>query len=222
MNLLVIAAHPDDEVLGCGGTIARHAARGDRVDVLVVTRGAPELYSKDQVRQLRKELEAAHAVLGISAVHFLDFPAPRLDLIPSHEIADAVGAHIESIRPDAVYIPHRGDLHSDHRCVSAAALVAARPVNSHAVRRLLSYEVLSETEWAAPVAQDAFLPSVFVDISEHLEKKKQAMAAYKSQLKEFPHPRSLRAVECLARLRGSAAGVPAAEAFALIREISAA
>jgi LmbE family N-acetylglucosaminyl deacetylase len=209
-------------VLGCGGTIARHAARGDRVDVLVVTRGAPELYSEEQVRQLRKELEAAHAILGISAVHFLDFPAPRLDLIPSHEIADAVEAHITSIRPDAVYIPHRGDLHSDHRCVSSAALVAARPINSHAVRRLLGYEVLSETEWAAPVAQDAFLPSVFVDISDHLEKKKQALAAYKSQLKEFPHPRSLRAVECLARLRGSAAGVPAAEAFALIREIQAA
>ena len=219
MNILVIAAHPDDEVLGCGGTIARHATRGDRVDVLIVTRGSPELYSNDQVKQLRKELETAHAILGISAVHFLDFPAPRLDLIPSHEVADSIGAHITSIRPDAVYIPHRGDLHSDHRCVFGAALVAARPVNDHTVRRLLSYEVLSETEWAPPIAEDAFLPSVFVDIHGQLEKKKQAMAAYKSQLKEFPHPRSVEAVEYLARLRGSTVGVPAAEAFQLIREI---
>jgi LmbE family N-acetylglucosaminyl deacetylase len=219
MNILVVAAHPDDEVLGCGGVIARHVSRGDRVDVVVVTRGAPDLYDENQVKTLRKELEAAHALLGISAVHFLDFPAPRLDLIPSHELADAIGAHITSIRPDIVYIPHRGDLHSDHRCVFSASLVAARPIGSRVVRRLLSYETLSETEWAAPIAEDAFLPSVFVDIRGQLEKKKQAMAAYRSQLREFPHPRSLQGVESLARLRGSTAGVPAAEAFQLIREI---
>jgi LmbE family N-acetylglucosaminyl deacetylase len=219
MNILVIATHPDDEVLGCGGTIARHASRGDRVDVLVVTRGAPDLYSDEQVGRLRKELEAAHAILGVSAVHFLDFPAPRLDLVPAHELADSIGAQLAAIRPATVYIPHRVDLHSDHRCVFGAALVAARPIDSPVVRRLLSYETLSETEWAAPVAEDAFLPSVFIDIGAYLEQKQQALAAYRSQLKEFPHPRSLQAVECLARLRGSTAGVPAAEAFQLIREI---
>ncbi len=219
MNILVVATHPDDEVLGCGGVIARHASRGDRVDVVVVTRGAPDLYSEDQVKQLRKELESAHAILGVSAVHFLDFPAPKLDLVPSHELADAIGAQIASIRPAAVYLPHRGDLHSDHRCVFAAALVAARPIDTAAVRRVLSYETLSETEWAEPVAEDAFLPSVFIDIGPHIEKKLKAMAAYRSQLKEFPHPRSLQAVECLARVRGSTVGVPAAEAFQLIREI---
>ena len=219
MNILVIATHPDDEVLGCGGTIARHVSRGDRVDVLVVTRGAPDLFSEDQVKQLRKELESAHLILGISAVHFLDFPAPKLDSVPAHELADAIGTQIGSIRPAAVYIPHRGDLHSDHRSVFGAALVAARPIGNPVVRRLLSYETLSETEWAAPVAEDAFLPSVFLDITGFLEKKKQALAAYRSQLKDFPHPRSLEAVECLARLRGSTVGVQAAEAFQLIREI---
>jgi LmbE family N-acetylglucosaminyl deacetylase len=219
MNILVIATHPDDEVLGCGGTIARHAARGDRVEVLVVTRGAPDLYSDDQVKQLRKELESAHAVLGITAAHFLDFPAPRLDVVPSHELADSIGAKVAMIHPDALYIPHRGDLHSDHRCVFQAALVAARPIGPRIVRRLASYETLSETEWSAPAAEDAFLPSVFVDISRQLEQKRKAMAAYRSQLREFPHPRSLEAVECLARLRGSTAGVAAAEAFQLIREI---
>jgi LmbE family N-acetylglucosaminyl deacetylase len=219
MNILVIATHPDDEVLGCGGVIARHASRGDRVDVLVVTRGAPELYSDDQVKVLRKELESAHSILGVSAVHFLDFPAPKLDLVPAHELADAIGAQIGSIQPSVAYLPHRGDLHSDHRSVFAASLVAARPIGNRVVRKLLSYETLSETEWAAPVAEDAFLPSVFIDITGFLEKKKQAMAAYHSQLKEFPHPRSLLAVESLARLRGSTVGVQAAEAFQLIREI---
>ena len=221
MNILVIATHPDDEVLGCGGTIARHAARGDRVEVLVVTRGAPDLYSDDQVKQLRKELESAHAILGVSAAHFLDFPAPKLDVVPSHELADGIGAQLAAIRPSVVYIPHRGDLHSDHRCVFHAALVAARPIDTRIVRRLLSYETLSETEWAAPVAEDAFLPSVFVDIGPQLERKQKALAAYRSQLKEFPHPRSLQAVECLARVRGSTVGVAAAEAFQLIREIEA-
>jgi len=219
MNILVVATHPDDEVLGCGGVIARHASRGDRVDVVVVTRGAPELYDENQVKTLRRELEAAHALLGVSAVHFLDFPAPKLDLVPAYELADAISALFHSLQPAAAYIPHRGDLHSDHRSVFSAALVAARPIGKSPVLKVLSYETLSETEWSAPVAEDAFLPSVFIDISPFLDKKKQAMAAYRSQLKEFPHPRSLLAVESLARLRGSTVGVQAAEAFQLIREI---
>ncbi|MBN1440978.1 MAG: PIG-L family deacetylase [Anaerolineales bacterium] len=219
MNILVIATHPDDEVLGCGGTIARHASRGDKVDVLVVTRGSSDLYDDQQVKTLRKELDAAQAILGVSTVHFLDFPAPKLDLVPTHELADAMAKKIAELRPAATFIPHRGDLHSDHRAVFQAALVAARPIGGRIVRRLLSYETLSETEWTAPVAEDAFLPSVFLEISDFLERKKQALAAYRSQLKEFPHPRSLQAVEALARLRGSTVGVPAAEAFQLIREI---
>jgi LmbE family N-acetylglucosaminyl deacetylase len=219
MNILVVATHPDDEVLGCGGVIARHVSRGDRVDVLVVTRGAPDLYDEKQVKALRKELHAAHAILGITAVHFLDFPAPKLDLVPAYELADAIGVKMDSLRPDTAFIPHRGDLHSDHRAVFRAALVAARPIGNLPVRKILSYETLSESEWSAPVAEDAFLPSVFVDISGFLEQKKQAMAAYRSQLKDFPHPRSLLGVESLARLRGSTAGLPAAEAFQMIREI---
>lgn len=219
MNILVIAAHPDDEVLGGGGTIARHAARGDRVDVLVVTRGAPDLYSDEQVQALRKELAAAHKILGVAGAQFLDFPAPKLDQVPSYELAEGIARTITALRPSVAYLPHRGDVHGDHRAVFQAALVAARPLGGSSIRRLLSYETLSETEWAAPVAEDAFLPSVFIDISEYLEKKKQALAAYRSQIKEFPHPRSLTGVEALARVRGGTVGVAAAEAFQLIREI---
>lgn len=220
MNILVIATHPDDEVLGCGGVIARHVSHGDRVEVVVVTRGAPDLYSEDQVATLRKELHEAHSILGISVAHFLDFPAPKLDAVPLHELADSLSARMRDYRPDVVYLPHRGDLHSDHRAVFQSALVAARPIGSPSVRRLLSYETLSETEWAAPVGEDAFLPNVFIDITDFLEKKKQAMAAYRSQLKEFPHPRSLQSLESLARLRGGTAGFRAAEAFQLVRELN--
>jgi len=220
MNILVIATHPDDEVLGCGGVIARHVSHGDRVEVVVVTRGAPDLYSEDQVATLRKELHEAHSILGISVAHFLDFPAPKLDAVPLHELADSLSARMRDSRPDVVYLPHRGDLHSDHRAVFQSALVAARPIGSPSVRRLLSYETLSETEWAAPIGEDAFLPNVFIDITDFLEKKKQAMAAYRSQLKEFPHPRSLQSLESLARLRGGTAGFRAAEAFQLVRELN--
>lgn len=132
----------------------------------------------------------------------------------------SLSARMRDYRPDVVYLPHRGDLHSDHRAVFQSALVAARPIGSPSVRRLLSYETLSETEWAAPVGEDAFLPNVFIDITDFLEKKKQAMAAYRSQLKEFPHPRSLQSLESLARLRGGTAGFRAAEAFQLVRELN--
>ncbi|MGD0807852.1 MAG: PIG-L deacetylase family protein [Anaerolineales bacterium] len=219
MKILVIATHPDDEVLGCGGAIARHIARGDRVEVVIVTRGAPELYSEGQVNILRQELHAAHSILGVSVAHFLDFPAPKLDTVPQHELADSIGARIREYQPETVYFPHRGDLHSDHRAVFQSTLVAARPIGPQSVRRLLSYETLSETEWAAPIGEEAFLPNVFIDIAEFLEKKKQAMAAYRSQLKEFPHPRSLQSMESQARLRGGTAGFQAAEAFQLIREL---
>ncbi len=219
MKILVLATHPDDEVLGCGGVIARHVARGDRVEVVIVTRGAPELYSPEQVNALRQELHAAHSILGVAVAHFLDFPAPKLDQVPQHELADSIAARMREYQPETVYFPHRGDLHSDHRAVFQATLVAARPIGEQSVRRLLSYETLSETEWSAPIGEEAFLPNVFIDISDFLEKKKKAMAEYKSQLKEFPHPRSLQSLESLARLRGGTVSLQAAEAFQLIREI---
>lgn len=218
MKILVIATHPDDEVLGCGGIIVRHAAAGDSVHVLVVTRGAPEVYPAGQVEELRRELAAAHNLLGVAAVHFLDFPAPRLDTIPGHELADAIGGVLQLTQPNMVFLPHRGDLHADHRAVHQAALVAARPGGNARIEQLLSYETLSETEWGSPSPADAFLPNVFLNITDYLALKLKAIGCYRSQLKEFPHPRSLQAVEAQARLRGSTAGFAAAEAFMLIRE----
>ncbi len=219
MVVLVVATHPDDEVLGCGGVMARHAAHGDEVHVLIVTRGIPEIFPPVEIETTRDELIAAHRVLGVTGVTFLDYPAPKLDVVPGHELADAVDKVITLQQPSVVYLPHRGDIHADHRAVYQAVLVAARPVNSCPVKRLLCYETLSETEWAPPVANEAFVPSVFVDISGYLEPKLQAMACYQSQLKEFPHPRSLQAIRALAQLRGSTVSLQAAEAFMLVREI---
>lgn len=219
MVVLVIAAHPDDEVLGCGGVMARHAHLSDQVHVLVVTRGIPEIFPPEQIEETRRELEAAHRVLGVSGVHFLDFPAPRLDMIPGHEVADSISQVIRSLQPGVVYMPHRGDIHRDHRVVYHATLVAARPINDCPVRRLLCYETLSETNWAPPIGDETFIPTVFADITSYLNLKLEAMSCYRSQLKSPPHSRSLQALESLARLRGATVSLPAAEAFMLVREV---
>jgi len=219
MRVLVVAAHPDDEVFGCGGTIARHVAQGDEVCALIVTRGAPEVFPASQVETVWGELRAAHEVLGISETYALDFPAPRLDTVPGYELADGIRHYLTQLQPEIVYLPHRGDLHSDHRCVYYATLVAARPLNDFIINRLLCYETLSETEWAPPSGNDTFIPTVFIDISQYLEVKLRAAACYRSQLKNPCHPRSLETLRSQARLRGSTAGLLAAEAFMLVREI---
>lgn len=217
--VLVIATHPDDEVLGCGGVIARHADAGDDVHVLVVTRGIPELFTPEVIEGTRGELAQAHAVLGVRSVRFLDFPAPKLDVVPLHEVADAIGEVVHELRPSLVYCPHQGDLHRDHKAVFWATLVAARPVDGHRVSRILCYETLSETECGAPLPGDAFAPTVFIDITATLRRKLQACRCYRSQMKPFPHPRSVRAIAALARLRGATVGLSSAEGFTLIRDI---
>lgn len=217
--VLVIATHPDDEVLGCGGSIARCAKAGDEVHVLVVTRGIPELFCAEKIEHTRKELAAAHKVLGVLKAHFLDFPAPKLDMVPAYELAGAIGRIIAIVKPSIVYLPHGGDIHVDHKSVYYAGLVAARPINGCSVMRILSYETLSETEWASPSASEAFIPSVFVDITNDLEIKLEAMACYQSQLKSSPSSRSLRSIKNLAQLRGGTVSLAAAEAFMLVRDI---
>lgn len=197
----------------------RHVKTGDSVHVVVVTRGIPKLFPAEMVERGRSELQQAHSVLGVASVTFLDFPAPSLDTVPNYQIADRIGEVIRNIRPDIMYIPHHGDIHRDHGSAFAAALVAARPINGCSVKRILAYETLSETEWAAPSQHNAFVPSVFVDISDYLDSKLEAMSCYCSQLKELPHPRSLEAIRAQSLLRGASVGLRAAEAFVLIRDI---
>ncbi len=221
MKALVIATHPDDEVLGCGGVMARHVARGDEVHVLIVTRGAPEVFPPEAVERVREELRTAHRLLGVTDTAFLDFPAPKLDTIPHCDLSAALARHLRSLAPHTLYLPHHGDIHLDHRAVHHATLVAARPTGNCPFRRLLAYETLSSTEWAPPVAADAFVPTVFVDITPYLDLKLRAMACYQSQLNTPPGGRSLEALEALARLRGATVGCAAAEAFVLVREIEA-
>lgn len=220
MKVLAIAPHPDDEVLGCGGVLLKHSLEGDDVFVLIVTRGTPKLYKDEQVENVRLEAKAAHKVLGIKETSFLDFHAPELDITSQAEISRALSKYIYQKKIDCLYLPHRGDIHHDHAAVFNAGLVAARPVGSYSVKNIFAYETLSETEWAPPFGDDAFIPTHFVDISDTFTAKQEALSCFKSQVREFPNPRSLEAVEALAKFRGATVGVPKAEAFMTIRTIT--
>lgn len=217
---LVIAPHPDDEVLGCGGTIARLADSGQEVHVAIVTRGYEPAFSAEGVEQVRGELAEAHKILGVAQCHFLDLPAAALDTLPGADINAAIGKLVQTISPDTLFLPFLGDVHRDHQLVFNAGLVAARPRGPDVPRRIYAYETLSETNWAAPGISETFAPNVFFDVSETIERKLNAFARFESQVKPFPDERSLKTIEALATVRGSTVYVASAEAFVLIREIS--
>lgn len=217
---LVVAPHPDDEVLGCGGTIARLADAGQEVHVAIVTRGYEPAFSDEQVERVRAELVEAHDVLGVTKCHFLDLPAAALDTLPGAQLNHAIGKLVGDIAPATMFLPFVGDIHRDHQLVFTAGLVAARPRGGDVPRRIYAYETLSETNWAAPGLTETFAPNTYFDVSETMERKLEAFSRFDSQIKAFPDERSLKTIESLAAVRGSTVYLPAAEAFMLIREIS--
>ena len=219
MKVLVIAPHPDDEVIGVGGTIARRAKEGHEVYVCVVTKAFPPLFSEEIVEQARNECREADKLLGAVETSFLDFPAVTLETVPRHELNGGILKTIQRINPDEVYIPHRGDMQLAHKMIVDAAMVALRPKYEHVVKRIYAYETLSETGWDIPNTVNEFIPTVYEDITETLDRKLEAMNFFKSQLGEFPDARSVGAIEALARYRGATVNVKAAEAFSLVREI---
>lgn len=219
MKVLVIAPHSDDEILGVGGTIAKHISNGDEVYVCVVSNHDVPLYTPEQKQIIRNETYEAHQYLGIKETIFLEFVAVLLREEPSYKVNAAVRDTVMRVQPEIVYMPHFGDIHSDHQIVAMASQVAVRPVGQSFVKTVYAYETLSETEWNAPHSSNSFIPNCFSDISDFLDKKLEAMAKFKSQLYDAPHPRSLKAINALAEYRGSTINVEAAEAFSLIRTI---
>ena len=218
-RVLVVAPHPDDEVLGCGGIMALLADAGRPASVAIVTRGQPPRYDAAHLAAIAAEMRAAHAVLGVEATHELGLPAAALDQVPHAELNGAMAQLFEAVRPDTVFIPFNGDVHLDHQLVFASALVAARPAGPAYPARILAYETLSETNWNAPGLTPGFIPNVFIDIAAGLDRKLAAFAAYASQVRTFPAERSPEAIAALARLRGATVHRHAAEAFVLVREV---
>ena len=221
--ILVVAAHPDDEVLGCGGTVARLAKEGRDVYVAILGEGITSRYGqREQADQ--KLVEALHArsrqvaeLLGAKGMLLHGLPDNRFDTVPLLDIVKIIEGWVEKFQPQVVYTQHGGDLNIDHAVVYRATLTALRPVAGHPVKELYAYEVPSSTEWAFNQFAPPFQPNVFVDISATLKLKLQAMQLYEGEVRSFPHPRSPEALEAIAKRWGSVAGLGAAEAFGLVR-----
>ena len=219
MKILVIAPHMDDEVLGCGGAIARHIRTGDRVSVCIVAnRAYGHLHDPALIEREKEACRRAQGILGYQDLTFLDLPDEQLDR-SQIELIVPLEAEVNVRLPELVYLPHRGDLNQDHRAVFDAALVACRPLSSHRVNGLRVYEVPSSTDQTPGMTACPFCPNFYVDISEVLPVKIAALAAYETESRTYPHPRSPEGLRAYAQKRGMEVGMAAAETFMVLRDL---
>ncbi|MBV0914158.1 PIG-L deacetylase family protein [Anianabacter salinae] len=220
-DLLVIAAHPDDEVLGAGGLMARHAAAGQKVQVAFLADGVGSRHNADigieELARRRAACDAACAILGAEVLEYGSFPDNAMDRVSVLDVTQSVEALIAAHKPRTVVTHHIGDVNVDHQMLHKAVVTACRPQTGHPVRQVMFFEVPSSTEWQVPGSAPAFAPNWFCDITETLPAKLAAMRAYAEELRDWPHPRSQAGIEALARWRGATVGVEAAEAFILGR-----
>lgn len=220
MRILVISAHPDDETIGMGGTIAKHVDSGDEVYWSIVTQAYTPTWTEEYLETARKQVFDVQKVYGIKKVFFCGFPTVRLNTVPHNELSSALQKIVNQVKPEMVYTTSQEDINLDHRIVYECTLVATRPLPGNSVRRLLCYEIGPTTRFGLPQGSSGFIPNVFNDISDHLEIKLKAMRCYKTELRQYPHPRSEEGLRLLARERGLSVGMNAAESFKLIRELT--
>lgn len=224
MNVLVVVAHPDDEVLGIGGTITRHTKQGDEVTVCILGEGITSRRNGQSsegdhstLEELRRDARRAAAILGVRHLRLFELPDNRFDTVDTLKVAKMVEQIAHSCDPEVVYTHFAGDLNIDHGITARAVLTALRPLPGTTCRRIYAFEVPSSTGWGVP--WDPFVPNVFVDIKDTLDLKLEAMAAYKTEVRSWPHPRSLEALSYRARAWGSMVGLDAAEPLMLVREV---
>lgn len=226
-NVLVIAAHPDDEVLGCGGVMARHAQEGDNVYTVILAEGLTSrrrerdrnLYS-GEFDILHKAAQKANDILGVKELRLLEFPDNRMDSMDRLDIIKELEDIINEIKPNIIYTHHVGDVNIDHRRIHEAVLTAVRPIpGNHHVDELLYFETASSTEWMTAGSAPAFVPNWYVGIEGTLHLKLKALEAYEYEMREWPHARSVKALDYLAKWRGANIGIEAAESFVLGRKI---
>jgi LmbE family N-acetylglucosaminyl deacetylase len=217
LNVLAVAAHPDDELLGLGGTIAAHAARGDRVRLAVMCEGVTRRYSPEWDLEVRKQAKEAARILGVTDLMMGNLPDQRLETIPLCDVVKEVESLIAEWQPELVYTHFGGDINRDHKVLTEAVLVAARPYSAPSVKEILMFETPSSTEWGSAVLAAAFQPNIFVDVSDFVDQKIKAFSCYTAEVRAYPHPRSLEALADRARYWGSIINRRAAEAFVLVR-----
>mgnify|MGYP002525862601 CR=1 FL=1 len=222
-NVLVFAAHPDDELLGLGGTVRRLVNEGVTVRAIIMAEGltsramSREEADLSELEELQSDAKRAAAIVGYRSIEFCGLPDNRMDNLDLLDIIKIITRYVEKYQPDTIFTHHHGDLNIDHRLTCEAVLTACRPVGNSKVHRIFSFETPSSTEWNYNYSEP-FTPNVYVDVTETLEAKVQGMSCYRSESTVFPHPRSPEALRSLGRLRGSNVGFEMAEAFMLIRE----
>lgn len=216
MKILVIAPHPDDEVLGCGGTIKRYTNENHEVSLCIMTKAYTPDWTKEFIKKRPIQIKKSCEILGIKKAYFMGLPTVKTDTIPQKRINKKLSEIIKKVNPDVIFLPHGGDLNIDHRICFESGLVATRPHLTN-IKKILTYETLSETEWGQSLKQ--FKPTTFINIKSTIKDKIKAMEQYNSEVKKFPHPRSIKVIESLAIKRGSESGFEYAEAFEIIREI---
>jgi LmbE family N-acetylglucosaminyl deacetylase len=226
MNVLCVATHPDDEVIGVGGTLRRHSENGDEVRVVILSNAEPARHEKitpevEAKMEMRKEsTRKACDHLGVDSVEFYDYPDNSFDTVPLLDIVKTVEEEILSFDPDIIYTHHYGDLNISHELTSRAVITATRPLPESNIKRVYAYETLSNSEWSAPRNMKSFQPTFFIDIGDQLASKMEAVRAHEMELREHPHPRNVKDVHRNAKLWGAKSGVQAAEPFELLRGVS--
>ena len=214
-KVLILSPHADDEILGCGGFISKFSKQNYHINVLVLTnanKGAPEIYSPKQIQKLRIEAKSANKFIGTKKIFFENLPAINLNNFPVYKITDLISRYLENIKPEIVLIPSINDIHDDHKIIFKSAKVSLRPNKISSIKKILSYEVLSETEWNEE--GKLFNPNYFVSLTKNdINRKVKAFLKYKSQIKKYPHPRSKEAIINLSKVRGSQSFTEFAEAY---------
>jgi len=220
---LIIASHPDDEVLGCGGTIAKLSGNNAIYTLIlgegIASRDIPEEEKIEKLNELKKEAERANKILGVEKIFFDNFPDNKFDTAPLLSIIKSIEKVVQETKPSVIFTHHHGDLNIDHQITNKAVFTAARPIGDYSVKKILTFEVLSSTEWHSKNRRDVFIPNTYVDISKTIDKKLSAMRCYKTEMRRYPHPRSLEGIKILAKKRGLEVGLKYAEAFYLARAI---
>ena len=219
-NILVISVHPDDETLGCGGTILKHKSVGDNLFWLILTNINDEkIWGKKRIEKRQKEIEKVASLYEFNKTIKLDFDTTRLDQVPLWELTEKVSVVIKNIKPEVIYLHNRSDIHSDHRVSFDAIMSAAKTFNNPFIKNIYMYETISETEFAPALQVNAFVPNYFVDISKFIDKKIEIMNIFSSEIKKHPFPRSEKNIKALATFRGAQCGCEFAESFMMLKGI---
>ena len=227
-KILVVAAHPDDEFLGCGGALISHIKKNDKVGILIMSEGFTSrdikrdtIKRKNDLDGLKKSANKIAKKIGASFIKFTSFPDNRMDSVDFLDVVKKVEEVIKKFKPNIIYTHHPSDLNIDHGIVHRAVITASRPQPKYAVKKILLFEIMSSTNWTAKFSKqkNLFNPNYFIDISNVLSKKLKLLKYYKTEMKKWPHSRSIKAIKALANYRGSSVGVKAAEAFELVRNL---